>query len=237
MKCPNCSSENTQVHYEVEKQGFSGGKGCCGWLILGPIGLLCGLCGKDNVKSEEKYWVCNNCGCKFNEAEANQGEKCRNRDDLLHAAETNFINQPNYKEIIEKKNNAIAMLKNNLSAEELQRFIFSLDTADPQVIKNILWNYIKPDFSIDLSNVCIYFMYNESTIGDGLGTIFTNEGIYCTGAFAKPIFIPTQEIQTIYVNGKDININNNKICLDFAKIKTPESFVAIRDFLINLYLK
>ncbi|MBR2019240.1 MAG: hypothetical protein IKA05_02450 [Clostridia bacterium] len=65
MKCPKCESENVQVHYETEKQGFSGSKGCCGWLLFGPIGLLCGLCGKDKVKSEEKYWVCNNCGAKF----------------------------------------------------------------------------------------------------------------------------------------------------------------------------
>lgn len=70
MRCPKCKSENVQVHYEVEKQGFSGGKGCCGWILLGPIGLLCGLCGKSKVKSEEKYWVCNNCGAKFTDHEA-----------------------------------------------------------------------------------------------------------------------------------------------------------------------
>lgn len=70
MRCPKCASENVQVHYDVEKQGFSGGKGCCGWLLLGPIGLLCGLCGKSKVKSEEKYWVCNNCGTKFTDHEA-----------------------------------------------------------------------------------------------------------------------------------------------------------------------
>lgn len=70
MRCPKCSSENVQVHYETEKKGFSGGQGCCGWLIFGPIGVLCGLCGKDKVKSEEKYWVCNNCGARFTDYEA-----------------------------------------------------------------------------------------------------------------------------------------------------------------------
>ena len=70
MRCPKCSSENVQIHYEVEKQGFSGGKGCCGWILLGPIGLLCGLCGKNKIKSEEKYWTCNNCGSKFTDHEA-----------------------------------------------------------------------------------------------------------------------------------------------------------------------
>ena len=69
MKCPNCMSENVQVHYETEKQGFSGGKGFCGAVLLGPLGLLCGLCGKDKVKSEEKYWLCNNCGSKFTDRE------------------------------------------------------------------------------------------------------------------------------------------------------------------------
>jgi len=69
MRCPKCNSENVQVHYEIEKQGFSGGKGFCGAILLGPLGLLCGLCGKNKVKSENKFWVCNNCGAKFTDCE------------------------------------------------------------------------------------------------------------------------------------------------------------------------
>lgn len=74
MKCPKCLSENVQVHYETEKQGFSGGKGCCGAILFGPLGLLCGLCGKNKIKSEDKYWVCNNCGAKFTDREGISSE-------------------------------------------------------------------------------------------------------------------------------------------------------------------
>ena len=237
MKCPRCSSENVQVHYEVEKQGFSGGKGCCGWILIGPIGLLCGLCGKDKVKSEEKYWVCNNCGSKFTDYEAEKGDKQRMRDAVLDSAEINFVNDPRYTEVLNKRDSAIQILKSRLTDEELNRFVFSYNGIQKKTAKDIVWNYIKPDFNIDLSNDCIYFMYNESTIGDGLGTIFTNRGIYCYGAFAKPIFIPKENISSINIHGKDIQINDDKIFLDFAKIKSPDTFEAIRDFLIALYLK
>ena len=70
MKCPKCGSENVHVSIEITKQGFSGGKGCCGAILLGPLGLLCGLCGKNKIKSEEKYWLCNNCGAQFTDYEA-----------------------------------------------------------------------------------------------------------------------------------------------------------------------
>lgn len=70
MKCPRCFSENVQVFCETDRQGFSGKKGCCGWFLFGPIGVLCGLCGKNKIISEDKYWLCNNCGAKFNDSQA-----------------------------------------------------------------------------------------------------------------------------------------------------------------------
>lgn len=70
MKCPKCLSENVQMHTDIQHQGFSGGKGCCGAILLGPLGLLCGLCGKYNVKKEDRFWLCNNCGAKFTDYEA-----------------------------------------------------------------------------------------------------------------------------------------------------------------------
>ena len=47
MRCSNCGSENCQIINEVSTKGtdFSASKGCCGWYIFGPIGLLCGSCG------------------------------------------------------------------------------------------------------------------------------------------------------------------------------------------------
>lgn len=46
MKCPKCGSENTQyvaVHHSGSSGSFT--DACCGMMIFGPIGILCGLCG------------------------------------------------------------------------------------------------------------------------------------------------------------------------------------------------
>lgn len=63
MICPNCKSENTQFVTKTTSNGPSFSKGCCGWLIFGPIGILCSLCGTGSETQE--YWICNSCGKKF----------------------------------------------------------------------------------------------------------------------------------------------------------------------------
>lgn len=47
-------------------KGYGLGKGCCGYIVFGPLGLLCGLCGMgEGKKSNKAYWICNECGKKF----------------------------------------------------------------------------------------------------------------------------------------------------------------------------
>ena len=48
MKCPKCGSENCQIITSTHTEGkdFSASKGCCGWLLAGPVGVLCGFCTK-----------------------------------------------------------------------------------------------------------------------------------------------------------------------------------------------
>ena len=67
MECPNCKKNNTQMINEVESKGknFSATKGCLGTILLGPIGLLCGSCGKGKQIKSQNYWVCNDCGHKW----------------------------------------------------------------------------------------------------------------------------------------------------------------------------
>lgn len=67
MRCSNCGSENCQIINEVSTKGtdFSASKGCCGWYIFEPIGLLCGSCGGGKKVINNNYWVCNNCGRKW----------------------------------------------------------------------------------------------------------------------------------------------------------------------------
>lgn len=67
MKCSKCGSENCQVINEATTKGkdFSASKGCCGAILFGPIGLLCGACGKGKKINNKNYWVCNECGNKW----------------------------------------------------------------------------------------------------------------------------------------------------------------------------
>lgn len=66
--CPFCKASDCQPMQkssaEVKTQGYRWGSGCCGMFLLGPFGLLCGLCGtgsKTKVDSE-LWWTCTKCG-------------------------------------------------------------------------------------------------------------------------------------------------------------------------------
>lgn len=63
MRCPKCGSENVQYVTTTDTKGPSVSQGCCGWIIFGPVGLLCSFCGSGSTT--KKYWVCNNCGTQF----------------------------------------------------------------------------------------------------------------------------------------------------------------------------
>ena len=73
MKCPKCGSENIQFATRTSGSPFSASDSCCGFLLLGPLGILCGLCGSD--VSTEEFWVCRDCGKKFTEADVKAKEK------------------------------------------------------------------------------------------------------------------------------------------------------------------
>ena len=63
MICPNCESDNCRFISQAHTKSGSFCDGCCGFLLLGPIGVLCGFCGSETQVKE--FWVCDNCGCKF----------------------------------------------------------------------------------------------------------------------------------------------------------------------------
>ena len=60
MRCPKCGGEHCQVISETTSKGkdFSAA-------LLGPIGILCGACGKGKQINSTNYWVCQDCGNKF----------------------------------------------------------------------------------------------------------------------------------------------------------------------------
>lgn len=69
--CPQCGNKDLQVTTETNTQttgsNYSGGKGCLGFLLFGPLGLLCGSCGQGQTTTttNHTYWICPKCGKKF----------------------------------------------------------------------------------------------------------------------------------------------------------------------------
>lgn len=72
MKCPNCGGNNCQFVTSSEKHTsyFNFGDACCGYICLGPLGLLCGLCDAGSSTTTKEYWICHGCGTKFSAQEA-----------------------------------------------------------------------------------------------------------------------------------------------------------------------
>lgn len=70
MKCPNCGSEHVQFATHTKTKSFSFLDSCCGAIMLGPLGILCGLCGASSHTKE--FWICHNCGYRFSTEKGRQ---------------------------------------------------------------------------------------------------------------------------------------------------------------------
>ena len=70
MKCPKCGSEHVQFATNTSGGGVSLLDSCCGFIFLGPLGLLCGTIGSG--AHTEEFWICHDCGHKFSTREGKQ---------------------------------------------------------------------------------------------------------------------------------------------------------------------
>lgn len=85
LKCPKCGSEDVQFATSTSTSGISAGDACCGYMLLGPLGLLCGLAGAGKSTTSE-FWVCHSCGAKFKADEARETQEKRLRDKATYEA-------------------------------------------------------------------------------------------------------------------------------------------------------
>ncbi len=67
--CPKCGGTRCRMITESKSSTTSFGLGdaCCGMILLGPLGILCGLCGMESTAETKTYWVCQDCGNKFSD--------------------------------------------------------------------------------------------------------------------------------------------------------------------------
>ena len=69
--CPKCGSHDCEIQVQQNVTGsgsnYSAGLGCIGFLLTGPFGLLCGLCGSGSktITTHQSRWVCKKCGHQF----------------------------------------------------------------------------------------------------------------------------------------------------------------------------
>lgn len=74
--CPNCRTPlrdcSPIVKTTIKSSGGGYGlfSGCCGTILLGPLGLLCGLRRQSITSANQTWWVCRKCGKEFVEKEA-----------------------------------------------------------------------------------------------------------------------------------------------------------------------
>lgn len=74
MKCPKCNSEQIQFVSETTSKGFSNKGAATGCFCFGLPGLLFGLCNSGKKETKE-FWICNNCGLKFQKSDVEEKER------------------------------------------------------------------------------------------------------------------------------------------------------------------
>lgn len=60
ITCPKCGSDNIHFVTIQASQNFDKGDACCGFLLCGPLGLLCGVKDKTESKTVRKCMNCTN---------------------------------------------------------------------------------------------------------------------------------------------------------------------------------
>lgn len=67
LVCPTCRSTNLiSVIKPVVSGGNSGLDACCGYALLGPLGLICGL--HETKVDNQTHWICQQCGEQFRDS-------------------------------------------------------------------------------------------------------------------------------------------------------------------------
>lgn len=147
MKCPKCGSEHVQFATSTKGGGFSFFDSCCGYILLGPLGLLCGALGSGTHTDE--FWICHDCGHKFSTARGKENlreEEKRANEYQQNKAILTASGNKTHEELEADLNETKKELDNtaNNYREFLNKFIDGNDkqlSKYAKVLKNDNWKY------------------------------------------------------------------------------------------------
>lgn len=221
MKCPKCGSENCQFHTKTELKGslFSLKDACCGSICLGPLGILCGLCGTSIDTTTKEFWVCNDCGNQFkaggilydikNSLETSSDPDIKEQKKQM--IKFIFENEENYIQYTENEmvQRFEQIIESGRHAGCMEKIIYQDD--DLTKYSKLLKKYAR--YSLVRDNVLFIF-------GKDNNIIVTLQGIYAGEAFYR------------YQNNGAIisyenNIYFNQICIKFDSEEEKEDLFSL----------
>lgn len=137
MKCPKCGSEHVQFATTTSGGGFSFSNSCCGYILLGPLGLLCGTIGSRSQTDE--FWICHDCGHEFSteagkakiQSDQEQLRKAQQEKNEYEASKASLASLP------ENERNPETILSNYEAAREAVK---NSKTRYKQVLRNLAGN-------------------------------------------------------------------------------------------------
>lgn len=241
MKCPNCGSERIQFGTNTKGSGYSAGNACCGFIFLGPLGLLCGACGSD--VSTEEFWICQECGNKFTNKEAKkyqeqEKEIKRNYEQSKRDSEK-AIQEYGSKEAIQillrksedEKNKHIKIFNEYVDKYITENF------SDPNISKWIMIvdsNYSKIEVA---AGILLAIFTLLSFIGESIGTGILGVILILGLIIARPLvsFIynrkliryiveKDEQIKKMFYKAKQADDENKKYCIIMNKINSCEEY-------------
>ena len=202
MKCPKCG--HTNCHHVsntiTSSKGYGVGQGCCGAILFGPIGLLCGACNMGKTTTDvNEYWICNDCGAKFK------------------AGSISAITEPpvNVKFYFENMTAYPELEKN----EMVQRFVkeYKVEITNPSVMSEIMIRDSNNENFMKQKALCDKAILEKNLIlfavPDDIGLIFTTTGIFIGDVFVSLVEISSiiRYKNIIYVNQSGIHLGSKEV--------------------------
>lgn len=136
VKCPKCGSEHVQFATNTSGSGVSFLDSCCGFILLGPLGLLCGTIGSG--AHTEEFWICHDCGHRFSTRQGKQriqNEQQRKETYIKYKSEIGKLRttEGDYKSI--QAHHQEALVQYNTTKQRYEQVLSELVSSDDRKIK------------------------------------------------------------------------------------------------------